>query len=139
MNYYQARKRESDGRWDYTRNNRPAGYCQEFKEFDPEFVENYHISEVEVEKHNKFSDKYHTDGHECEEEACDCYKEYQLDHALRLGLKMSDQQMKCKICDEWTQKYAEIDCSMYILCDEHNNREEVEKLYKAPEFSMSSW
>ena len=139
MNYYEPKKRKEDDRWDYTRNNRPTGYCKEFKEFEAEFVEDYKISEEEIDKHNQFAYKYHTHGHDSKEEACDCYKEYQIDHELRLGCKMSGQQMQCKVCEEWTQMFAEIGCKMYVLCEDHNNREEVEKFYRAPEFSMSSW
>lgn len=139
MNCYQAKQRQLDFRWDYTRNNRATGYCQEFKAFEQKFIEEHHVPAEAIEKHNKFSDKYHTDGHFNEDEACDCYKEYQLDHDLKLDCKMSNQQLKCKVCNEWTQKYAEIDCALYVLCDKHNNREEVKKIYKPPVYTISSW
>lgn len=139
MNYYEPKQRQSDGRWDYTRNNLPTGYCREFKPFDKEFVEKYHISELDAEKHNGFSHKYHSDGHNSSDEACDCYKEYQLDHQLQLDHEDKNQQRKCQVCGEWTTKFALLDCSIFQLCDEHRNREEIAKLYKAASFSMSSW
>lgn len=139
MNYYEPKQRQSDGRWDYTRNNAATGYCCQFVPFSDDFIKNFHISESEVEKHNKFSDKYHTDGHETLEGACECYKEYQLDHQLQLDHEDKNQQRKCEVCGEWTTKFAMIDCSLYHLCDEHRNREEVSKLYESSTFSMASW
>lgn len=138
MNYYEPKKRQSDGKWDYTRNSQPAGYCHAFQEFEKEFIENFHISDSEVEKHNKFADKYHSDGHDTEEEACKCYKEYQLDHKLQLDHEDKHQQRRCKVCGEWTTKFAMVDYSIYQLCDKHCTREEVEKLYETSTWSMSS-
>ena len=137
MNYYETKQR-TDGKWDYTCNNRPTGYCCEFKPFDEGFVKNYHVSEAEVEKHNRFAHKYHSHGHDTEQEACECYKEYQLDHKLRFS-KSESEQRKCKVCGEWTQNFAEVDCRLITLCDKHNNREEVSKLYEASNWSMASW
>ena len=139
MNYYEPKQRQSDGKWDYTRNSHPAGYCHAFKELEKEFIESYNISDLEVENHNKFADKYHSDGHDTEEEACKCYKEYQLDHQLQLDHEDKNQKHKCKICEDWTTKFALVDNSLYHLCDKHRNREEVEKIYEASKFSMSSW
>jgi len=138
MNYYEPKQRKSDGRWDYTRNNHPTGYCHAFREFDKEFVENFHISASEVEKHNSFANKYHADGHESADEACECYKQYQLDHQLQLDHEDPNEQRKCQVCGEWTTKFATLDYSIFQLCDEHRTREEVEKLYSAPSWSMSS-
>ena len=139
MNYYEPKQRQSDQKWDFTRNNRPAGYCQAFKEFDKEFVENWKIPEREVEKHNSFANKYHDDGHETSAGACECYKEYMLDHKLQLDHEDRNQQRKCQVCGEWTTKFAMLDCSLFHLCDDHRNREEVSKLYEAPTFIMASW
>lgn len=138
MNYYEAKQRKSDGRWDYTRNNEPTGYCCRFREYNQEFVEKFHISEEEVDKHNSFAHKYHSGGHETEQEARECYKQYLLDHQLRFW-KTKDEQRKCQICKQWTQNVAEIGCRMFTLCDEHNNCEEVSGLFDAPTWSMSSW
>lgn len=136
MNYYEPKQRTGDGRWDYTRNNYPAGYCRKYQEFDTKLVP---ISEAEQEEYRATAHKHHTDGHATSEEACDCYKEWQLDHQLSLDRTMSNQQQKCKVCGEWTQKFAEVGNQVIILCEEHNNREEVAKIYEAPSWSMSSW
>lgn len=134
MNYYKAKQRLKDKRWDYTRNNYPAGYCCEYREIDPTVIP---ISESEQKRYQATAHKHHTDGHETEEEACECYQEYLLDHSLRFG-KMSDQQLKCKVCDEWTQEFADIDCHMIVLCPKHQGRETVKQLFKVGE-SWSSW
>lgn len=136
MNYYEPKQRKTDGRWVYTRNNYPVGYCCEYKEIDPKLIP---ISEAEQESYRVTAHKHHADGHETEKEACECYKKYLLDHRLSLNRKMSNQQEKCKICGEWTQGFAEIDCQLFVLCGKHNNIESVETLYKAPSWSCSSW
>jgi len=135
MNHYIAKKRQSDGKWDYTCNNRPTGYCHEWRDIDPKEIP---ISESQLEAYRASKDKYHSCGHDTEEEARECYKRYQLDNSLRFST-MSNQQLKCKVCGEWTQGFAEVDCSLFTLCDEHRNRETVEQIYKAPDESWSSW
>ena len=134
MNYYESKQRKTDGKWDYTRNKRPTGYCCAYREIPKD------ADTLICEEHHDTSHKHHVDGHNTEEEAIACYKEYLLDHELRLDREMSNNQQKCRVCGDWTQKYADIGLTqMFILCDEHNNREEVEKLYQAPSLSMSSW
>lgn len=135
MNYYEALKRESDERWDFTRNARPVGYCRAYEEIDPTCG----LNESELRKHTENSHKHHTCGHATEEDARACYKEYILDHKLRLNKKDINSQHKCKICKEWTSLYAEVDTNLYILCELHNNRESVDSLMKNPGFICSSW
>lgn len=75
--------------------------------------------------------KYHTCGHETEEEARKCYKEYMLDYQLRLNPKQENpsQLYKCKVCSEWCSGSATIGwCEYYNLCEKHCTREEVEKI-----------
>ena len=139
MNYYEPKQRKSDGKWDYTRNGLAAGYCQNFKPIEKESVEQFRISDELVEKHNGCADKYHTNGHDSADEACECYKQYQLDYQLQLDHEDKNQQRKCEVCGEWTTKFAMLDCSLFHLCDKHRTRDEVEKLYSASTFSMSSW
>jgi len=135
MNYYQAKQRKSDNKWDYTRNNRPTGYCCEYKEIDPKVIP---ITEAQQKEYRDTSHKHHVNGHASEEEACECYKQYLLDHQLILNKKMSNQQLKCRVCDQWTQGFAEVHCSMFVLCPEHNNRKAVESLLSIGE-ACSSW
>lgn len=149
MNYYEAKQRQTDKRWDYTRNNRPTGYCCEYlpvvSEIIPigeaeskEYQEAKEHQDQEAKEYSDTAHKHHTGGHETEKEACECYKEYRLDHHLSLNRTMSSQQ-KCRICGEWTQKFAEVNLScIFTLCDKHNNRETVEGLYNAPSWSASS-
>jgi hypothetical protein len=135
MNYYDARQRNEDKRWDYTCRNDdriwPVGYCHTYVE--PEELDKiWPMREEEREKHVANKHKYHTTGHATAEEACECYREYLLDQELRLGNKW-DSQHHCEVCDAWTDMYAEVGHTKYMnLCEAHNNREEVEKLFKAP-------
>ena len=139
MNYFEARQRQSDGRWNYTKMNgnmvQEVGYCCEFREFPPEM----HVSEEEQEERRATAHKHHTDGHATEEEACECYKQYVLDHRLSLGRKMANQKQKCVVCGEWTQLFAEVGMAqLYVLCTEHNNRGSVEGLYRATKMCYTS-
>lgn len=123
-----------DGRWDFVcmRKDtvRPVGYCREYDAID---VMNYPLSDEEQHHMRSFAHKYHTDGHDTAEEAQECYKRYLLDQRLRLGQRMSNQQQKCRICDAWTDQFVTIGAStLYVLCSQHNNRESVAELYKAP-------
>ena len=135
MNYYQANQRRSDSRWDYTRNQYPTGYCCEYREINPKVIP---ISEAEQKRYHDTAHKHHTDGHATEEEACECYRGYLLDHRLSLGRTQSSQD-KCKICSEWTQNFAEVGNRLFVLCSEHNNRESVEALLGTVGWSCSSW
>lgn len=131
MNYYSAQQDE-DGKWFFTCNGYPTGYCQEYKEFSEDDIKNFYISESQIKEHEDTKTKHHCCGHDTYGEACECFKQYMLDHRLRLGLKMSNQQLKCEACGDWTQNYIEIDYRVMPLCEKHNNRETVESLYKAP-------
>ena len=138
MNYYEARQRQ-DSQWDYTKMNNGVaygvGYCCEFREFGPEM----HVSESEQEDHRSTSHKHHTDGHATEEDACECYKQYVLDHRLSLSRKMANQQQKCMVCGEWTQLFAQVGkTQLFVLCPEHNNRGTVQSLYEAPRMICTS-
>lgn len=125
MNHFKARQRK-DGRWDYTcRNDNyifPVGYCDEYRPLDDRFPAD------PVYDANK--DKHHTSGHATPEEARECYNRYLLDQQLRLNLESTDTQRRCQVCQEWTSLFADLDCHIYELCEKHNNREEVEKLFK---------
>jgi hypothetical protein len=145
VNYYRARQRK-DGKWDYTCRNDgriwPVGYCAEYNEdfsnlgmgevYQDWFAEDY------KRKYAPTQDKHHTCGHDTAEEACECYKQFLLDHNLRLKIQSSDTQRKCEVCGEWTQLYAELDCQMWNLCEVHNTREVVESLFEVFEI-CSSW
>ena len=124
MRHYSARKR-LDGQYDYTCGDYPVGYCAAFEE--PVSLEYWR--EEQLKTYKSFKDKHHTDGHLTEEDACNCYKEYQLDHHLRKGT-LSESMHRCRVCGDFTAHYIEVGyCTHYTLCDKHCNREEVEKLY----------
>lgn len=106
MNYLQARKRISDGRWAFTcRNDEriwPVGYC--------------------ASGHD----------HETREEAEECYGKYLIETQLTLDGQLCDQMLKCKECGAFTDRFAEIDGQMIVLCDAHRNLETVKKHWTAP-------
>ncbi len=135
MNYYTAKQRTSDGLWEYTVNNRPTGYCREY--IDPDSYQDWireHMLESEIEKIRSFKDKYHICGHNTEQEACECYKEYVLDHHLMLNRKDISCQRRCVKCNEWTQGLAYVgQYSLWFLCDKHQTREIVAELYEVGE------
>lgn len=144
MNYYAPRQRR-DGRWDYTRKNNndiwPEGYCSKYTEWWIYLEkQGWPCNAEEKTCYEKHKDKHHTDGHATAEEASQCYRQYLLDHSLRLGEKCSEgERHRCKICGRWTQLYATVvNHSIWDLCEEHNNREEVEELFEAPDWICSS-
>lgn len=139
MNYYAARQRESDQRWDYTLENngriRPVGYCAPWKEWNqvdqalsPEAWQRYLINRL----------KYHDQGHATAEKAQACYKRYLLDNSLTLMHKLATAQHQCAECGEWTSFYADINGQTIFLCELHNNREGVEAHFEVGE-SLSSF
>ena len=131
MNYYSASQRKSDNLWDYTVNNRPTGYCREYS--DPDTWDAWLrkcMSEEEIAKIRSFKDKYHNHGHANEKEACNCYKEYMLDHNMSLGRKDSSTQRKCEKCNEWTQGLAGVGAyKLWHLCEKCQTREVISELY----------
>ena len=80
------------------------------------------VREEEIQLTEATKDKFHADGHATADEACECYRQYLLDHRLILNAKW-DAQYKCKVCGEWTQCHASVGNTFYInLCETHNNR-----------------
>ncbi len=120
MRHYSAKQRQSDGRWDYTCDNRPEGYCGAFERFWPEDaspeIPGYAEARADALAHR---DKYHTDGHATAQEACECYKRYLLDNRTRFHV-MSDQMRKCAACGAWTDRYAQVGgYQIFALCESH--------------------
>jgi hypothetical protein len=137
MNHYAARQRQSNMKWDYTCRNgdftQPVGYCGGYIEWTDELLKRLGLPEEHIRREKQFENKYHTCGHDTQEEARCCYRMYLLDNRLRLGREHPDTQIKCVACGKWTTLYAEIGTTIWNLCEEHNNREEVEKLFAAPD------
>lgn len=134
MNYYQARQRISDKRWDFTcMNDRrvwPVGYCADWTEYTDADYERLPGLEREVkETLLPHRDKFHGHGHETAEEACRCYRQFLLDTRVRLDLTHPEYQRKCAKCGAWTNAAAEVDHEIFDLCDEHRTREVLEELF----------
>lgn len=142
MNYYAARQREKDKRWDYTVMNdhvvHPVGYCRPYRDLEGDPIVGLTVTPEYLIKVRAFANKHHSEGHATPEEAQACYREYLLDQHLELHRKHLDAQFKCLVCGTYTEEYAEIDHVTYVLCGVHNNRAEVEKLFTVTE-SISSW
>lgn len=128
MNHLAARQRDKDKRWDYTCKTShgliyPIGYCMPYNIIDPDKEGSTLIASEEYkQKVRDNKDLYHSDGHETEEEAQQCYKNYLLDEA-RYNSHMIDQMLRCEICREFTDLVVHVDNRTFILCEEHNNRE----------------
>lgn len=139
MQFFAPRQRQSDGRWDYTRENShgvfSVGYCagwiehteNDFGFFGKDFVE---IAVRDQDERRKFRDKYHLDGHNSAVDALRCYRIYVLDTQLKLDIKLFETQKKCAVCSAWTDGMAELDhFTHFYLCDTHRIRSVVENLY----------
>lgn len=139
--YYGPKQRITDKQWDYCASNShacyPIGYCHNY----PYDESNESLKELfgglvhwehAKAKAEPFKDKYHTNGHATEEEACQCYTDYLLDNELSFG-EDTHSQKKCKVCDEWTTGRAYVNHHSFDLCPKHQTREEVAKLYTAGE------
>lgn len=133
MRHYQARQRNTDGRWDYTCGYTPVGYCHEFKDPVDDNPLNLHWPQDQIDAVRNNKHKYHTDGHATEEEACNCYKQYLLDQRFRVN-KLRDQMNRCEVCKEFSQYYAEVgNYRLHFVCEKHANREDVGKLVEIGE------
>lgn len=109
MNY--AARQRIDGRWDYAAMRdgqvRPVGYCA------------------------GYGGSGHQDGHSTAEEAYACYRLYLLDTA-RLDGSDASTRHRCRICGEWTDRYAVVGAlGWYPLCPPHLNQEMLETLFPA--------
>lgn len=147
MNYRQALQRK-DGRYDYTlHNNRigtaPIGYCAGWSERTEEEMRAIGLGDdvikmilADIEMRRPHRDKYHRDGHATPEEAQECYKRYVMDNELVLDRQVDHGE--CLVCKALTRRAAEADHRLFILCDEHCTREQVEKLFQVGT-SASSW
>lgn len=126
MNYLSAMHRY-DGRWDFTINGHPTGYCTDFPPTENKYNIlgwEEHLAKCEVNRH-----KYHTDGHATKEEACACFLEYELDNRWR-EWESSSQQQKCRECGCWTTHIIQLGSyAMYSLCIEHATKDIVRKLH----------
>ncbi len=78
-------------------------------------------------------------GHDTPDEACEHYKQYVLDTRTRYGGMYTDKRLRCEICGEWTQRFAEANMRIFTLCDTHCTRENVSNLYGSVGIITSSY
>lgn len=145
MNYYQARQRESDKRWDFTVRNdddiRAVGYCHPYESWSEEKAREFGVpfASQACARSASFAHRHHADGHETAEEATECYREYLLDHKAQYFQSYPNQQYPCKTCGKSTTYFATVDNQSWYLCADHNHSVEVRKLFKAPVQIASSY
>lgn len=80
-------------------------------------------------------------GHPTAEEAVAHYRTSLLDEARYDG-RMSNQQRRCRVCDTFTDGFAETgpgNSLLYVLCPEHLNRDGLDRVLVAPERMSASW
>lgn len=139
MRHYSAIQR-SDGKWDYTCGNRATGYCHDYMPMVEQLAK--YMSKQQLDNFEANKDKYHSCGHDSKQEACNCYKQYNLDHYLTFtdDKPKSDvstyvyTQYKCEICGDWTNGHADVGYYVrFNLCASHRSREFVERLYSVNE------
>jgi hypothetical protein len=149
----------STGRWDYTCGNRrtgtySVGYCsgwqydkwiERAKSPQPgTLVGDVEGLEQERDQRLPSKDKYHTDGHATADEAIACFRQFKLDTSLDFlkppatahPQSLHACEEKSKTCRNYTANLATIAGSSFgswYLCDEHLNRESVERLFKVGE------
>lgn len=139
MNHLAPRQRRTDGRWDYTLNARPWGYCRAYEPIPEEEGGSVplHWAREWNAKLEPLRGKFHTDGHATSEEACRCYAEYLLDthaHYYAQEPPNATQQRKCQVCGAWTACTAQVGAYHYFtLCPAHCNREAVAELLEIGE------
>jgi len=129
MNHYAARPRKNHERWDYTIRQHDyvfaTGYCQGWQDFDVNGITRFmgadgvEWARRDHEAKAAFKDKYHTDGHSTEEDACACYRTYLLDHA-RFGVRTTGWG-GCEVerCDVPGKFGAQIGGRLIPLCATH--------------------
>lgn len=128
MNYYDARIRKTDGRWDYTCRNDgkvwPVGYCMPWDRIAKADVNFPGLGPLD----DTHKDKHHDGGHETPDEARACYRQYLLDHHVRLDRNSGMAHYPCRVCQVLTNGSASVKYHTWPLCDAHRTQEQVEKL-----------
>jgi hypothetical protein len=129
MNYSCARQIKD--KWFYTTNGFPTGNCSPYdvcKDCDGRCT---YRSDIECNfccnkgLVNKSSPCL---GHDTAEEACEHQRQYEIDKVRYSTDKHT--QRKCQICESWTQNLAWLDYNVYYLCENHCNRDSLEKIVK---------
>ena len=146
MNFLKPRQRQSDQRWDYTcaNDNQKScyaiGYCAPYRPWTDEQRERIggYITDEMVAASEATAHKHHEDGHATPEEACECYKQYLLDHETHYEGHKQEPWSPCDICQKRTPNAVMVSgWTKAHLCDEHRNRECLEQVLKVGE-SMGS-
>ena len=110
MNYLEARERKDGSGWHFTSMNdgkvHAVGYCGSHAP------------------------------HATKEEAEECYRVFLVDEAMKRRHRTTDSKHKCQAkdgCSEFTEHFIPVGMfEMLFLCDQHRNRDEVDRLVERP-------
>jgi hypothetical protein len=152
MNYYAARQREDDKKWDYTCMNDgrtwPIGYCSRFREAKLMTEGGYFHTQQSADRHNSFKEKYGPHHHEIKDQAIACYKDYLLDNDLHFWpyCELTDEkpmtrtEHRCETegCESYKTGLCRVDQRDFHLCNDHQTREVMATLLHVGE-SWSSY
>lgn len=135
MNYYEARRRESDGKWDWTRMNDgrvwPVGFCA--PKISCECVLRPPHVPADPCEHGCEGDGWvpspdYCGSHDTAAEARTCFRRYLLAEISEVDF---GDWTGCVVCDAPTKKGLTTRPPLgesHALCDEHRTHEQVEKL-----------
>lgn len=137
MNYYDARKRHDDGKYDYTRMNDgriwPVGYCAQRTACSCVGPQNGFTGAEGCEKcggSGRVDNADYCGSHDTPEEARECFARYLLDGSREITY---GNWMGCEFegCDTPTKKGMETRPPLgqaFALCDEHRDLEHLKQL-----------
>ena len=136
MRHYSARLRRDIDRYEFTVSTagatHPVGYCIGQPDLESaELIEALGSKDAPAYIYysnviNSNISSYHDDGHESVDLAAACYQKYMLDNRLNLNLALYSAEL-CS-CGAVTSSAATVDGVLYALCNEHRNRQFIEKL-----------
>ncbi|MHB1950232.1 MAG: hypothetical protein ACYCQK_02005 [Acidiferrobacteraceae bacterium] len=138
MNYYDARQRQDDKRWDYTRMNDgriwPVGYCASKAPCECVTIERGYSADPGCQTcsgSGRVANPDYCGSHDTAEEARACFARYLLDGAREEGY---GDWTGCEVCDTPTKKGLTTRPGLghgYALCDEHRTMDQLRELAPA--------
>jgi hypothetical protein len=136
MNYYDARKRQDNQRWEYTSANRrlgthPVGYCAAWAACECAMRAPAYRADPDCEicgGEGRVANPDYCGGHDTAEEARECFTRYLLD-----GAREEDygDWTGCEVCDTPTKKGMTTRPPLgngHALCDEHRTPDQLREL-----------
>ena len=135
MRHLTPAQRETSKRWDYIISHNgisyPIGYCGGWTHPDKlqKDLGEFPLPDGHRKQMLDHQKQYHTNGHETEQDACECYQDYLLDFHMSIH-DIETQQFKCVICDVWTDRIVHVESHRFQLCPRHSTRETIKGLFR---------